>query len=149
MKTCKKCGVSKPLTDFHKNPKSRDGRGTQCKKCTHANLAEQRKRPEAKERFKKYAWRSMIKKRYAMTEQRYNVLLDAQRGGCAICGALTAADKFQRRLHIDHCHETKTVRGLLCGNCNNGIGRFKEDANLLRIAAAYLEHYDAYIKRKK
>jgi hypothetical protein len=58
----------------------------------------------------------------------------AQEGVCAICRRI-----LTNSLHIDHCHESDQVRGLLCGKCNLGLGLYKNDPHLLRAAAAYLE----------
>lgn len=58
------------------------------------------------------------------------------RRGCAICGAPISISG--RRLAIDHDHVTGKFRGLLCSNCNTGIGMFKEDTELLQKAIEYL-----------
>ena len=71
-----------------------------------------------------------------------------QGGRCAICGEEGDPDKRHRPLAIDHDHDCcptnkgacgDCVRGLLCGNCNNGLGRFGDDPALLRRAIEYLE----------
>ena len=59
-----------------------------------------------------------------------------QDGLCAICGRPESMD---RSIATDHCHETGLNRGLLCGNCNNGLGRFDDDPARLRAAADYIE----------
>jgi len=59
-------------------------------------------------------------------------------GGCRICGAKGGAGRHGQ-LHIDHCHETGRVRGVLCHGCNIALGYFRSDPNLLRAAIAYLE----------
>lgn len=41
--------------------------------------------------------------------------------------------------HVDHCHTSNKVRGLLCGGCNVGIGMFREDKAIFLAALAYLE----------
>lgn len=64
-------------------------------------------------------------------------LREAQNGRCAICGTAEAAAPCGR-LHLDHDHTTHVVRGLLCGNCNAGLGQFKDDPVRLRAAIDYL-----------
>jgi hypothetical protein len=70
---------------------------------------------------------------YGMTRDAFTELLGAQGGCCAICRA-----KHDRRLHVDHNHETGRVRGLLCGHCNSGLGFFRDEAALLSAAIEYL-----------
>lgn len=75
-------------------------------------------------------------KRAGATEEWYYRTLEEQDGKCAICGG---EPNGAGRLHIDHCHTAGTPRGLLCTNCNPGIGYFKDDPALLRAAIEYLE----------
>jgi len=49
----------------------------------------------------------------------------------------------KKQLDVDHCHTTGEVRGLLCNRCNTGIGQFKDNPNILRSAARYLDKEDA------
>lgn len=64
-------------------------------------------------------------------------LREAQDGKCAICGVIEE-DAPRGRLSVDHDHVTNTVRGLLCGNCNPGLGQFKDDPKRLQAAIDYL-----------
>lgn len=66
-----------------------------------------------------------------------------QHNKCAICG-----NKETKKLHgkvvslaVDHCHKTGKVRGLLCQNCNHGIGMLKDDPKLLKNAIIYLSKF--------
>lgn len=68
----------------------------------------------------------------------YDRMLERQGGVCAICGN-GASDAIRKNLAVDHCHGTGRVRGLLCGNCNTGLGSFKDDPVLLRRAIKYLK----------
>ena len=63
-------------------------------------------------------------------------MLDKQDGCCAICGE---PEPPYERLHIDHDHRTGVIRGLLCNNCNRGIGHLKESIPSLRAAIRYLK----------
>jgi hypothetical protein len=66
-------------------------------------------------------------------------MFDHQGGQCALCGFEFSwdADKSSTP-HVDHCHTTGRVRGLLCHNCNHGLGHFKDDPELLVRAIDYL-----------
>jgi predicted nucleic acid-binding Zn ribbon protein len=72
---------------------------------------------------------------YGLTKAELGALL-AQHERCAICGG---SDWGRKGPQVDHCHKTGRVRGVLCGNCNQGLGRFADDPARLRAAAAYLE----------
>ena len=65
--------------------------------------------------------------------ERYAELSAAQNGVCAICGGVDT-----RELCADHDHATGVIRGLLCGNCNTGIGKLRHDVKILRAAIEYV-----------
>lgn len=73
-----------------------------------------------------------------ISEEIYYKLLEFQGGKCAICPSEVPWSRSDRWA-VDHNHTTGEVRGLLCVSCNNGLGRFKDDAESLRSAADYLE----------
>jgi len=77
-------------------------------------------------------------RKYGLTAEQYKQRLADQGGGCAICAATSSRGKPGERLHVDHCHQSGRVRGLLCSECNRGIGHFRDDAERLERAAAYL-----------
>lgn len=77
-------------------------------------------------------------KRFGITKAEEDRLLAEQGGVCAICTG-SISDKRGYGPHIDHDHETGEVRGILCIRCNNGLGLFKDNIELLRAAADYLE----------
>lgn len=72
-----------------------------------------------------------LKRRYGLTQADYDTMLAEQGGVCWICGT-------GGKLHVDHDHDTGKVRGLLCPDCNVGLGYFKDSPVALRRAAAYL-----------
>lgn len=74
-------------------------------------------------------------RRFGLTLGQYAHLLATQNAACAICGRLDA----DKRLAVDHCHATGRVRGLLCQNCNQALGKMQDAPERLRAAASYLE----------
>jgi hypothetical protein len=82
-------------------------------------------------------YRERILGKYGLTLVEYNALLAAQGGGCAICKATKSGGPTSDRLNVDHDHDTRRVRGLLCHKCNVGLGHFR-DIQVLHAAIAYL-----------
>lgn len=84
-----------------------------------------------------------LKKNFGITIERYAEMLKAQSGVCAICAQPETAIRNGKlkMLAVDHCHAGSGIRGLLCQDCNLGIGRFADDPDRLRAAAAYLERH--------
>lgn len=79
-------------------------------------------------------------RKYNMTIDDYNQMFDNQEGKCKICG--THKLELKRRLSVDHCHKTGKIRGLLCSNCNHGLGSFKDSVSFLENAINYLKSKD-------
>ena len=83
-----------------------------------------------------------LKKRFGITLKDYEKMLKEQNGVCAICGeeetVLDHRTKEPRSLAVDHDHQTDEIRGLLCTNCNRGIGHFQDNIDLLAKAISYL-----------
>jgi hypothetical protein len=77
---------------------------------------------------------SYYRKRYGLSRAEIEARFGER---CNICGD-SGGGRFDN-LHVDHCHATGLVRGLLCNNCNNGLGRFRDDPALLRRAAEYID----------
>jgi hypothetical protein len=83
-------------------------------------------------------------KKYGLLKEDYYQLLHDQSYKCKICGCLhkeTPDKKWKRaRLSVDHDHETGEIRGLLCYQCNFGLGLFKDDPQLLLNSISYLSN---------
>ena len=167
-KICPACKIEKPFTEFYKNKGGKDGLRSWCKDCTNKNneeyylknkeridnrQKEYRSRPEIKARNakykKEYYQRPEVKKKsvkrhretgllrkYGITFEQKQTMTKSQNGKCAICGCKLNNDAST---HVDHDHETKKIRGILCGQCNRGLGCFKDNVRFLLSAVAYLE----------
>lgn len=77
-----------------------------------------------------------LKNTYNLTVDEYNKIFQDQNGCCKICGKHQT--EFKAKLAVDHCHKTGKIRGLLCNNCNRGIGHLKESILLLKNAIKYI-----------
>lgn len=81
-------------------------------------------------------WR--LKSKYGMDPAEYDSMVEEQAGLCTICGNLP-----EMGLVVDHDHSTGRVRGLLCGQCNVGLGMFRDNPDLLMNALIYLGDINA------
>ena len=159
MKRCKKCGELKALAEFYRNRGARDGRRPECKACTNAmRLRRYRLNPEREiarvrawqqanpQRVKAWAEKNRDKRlkklreihlrnKFSLTVEEYDAILEAQDGVCALCECPPTPGIS---LHVDHDHGTGAIRGLLCVRCNNALGLFREDPDLLKRAARYV-----------
>lgn len=92
--------------------------------------------------------RWQFKTKYGITPEEYAEMFARQSGACAICkrtepiGRTSKYTGVEFWLHVDHDHETGAVRGLLCSDCNSGLGKFQESADILRLAIEYLANLD-------
>lgn len=80
---------------------------------------------------------STLTRRYGMTVEKYNALLEKQGHRCAICRGNKIDKGRKRRFCVDHDHTTGIIRGLLCNRCNRVLGMIQDSPVLLRA----LEHY--------
>jgi hypothetical protein len=78
------------------------------------------------------------KERYGVTFVEYQLMLKAQNHKCAICG-VNEKESRQGKLVVDHNHATKAIRGLLCHNCNCGLGHFNDNIDKLQNAIKYIQ----------
>lgn len=102
------------------------------------------KNPEKVREAQRNYWRGnyvmgrkkMLRQKYSLTPEQWDELFTAQGKVCAICGS--EEPKSIHGWHTDHCHETLKVRGILCRQCNQGLGFFKDSVELIAAASAYL-----------
>lgn len=145
VKRCSTCKETKPREEFYRQTGTFDSLQTKCKTCSLRQQDEWRRRNLKKEserqkkfrkenprRFKDYK----LKQAYKVPYGTYEILLKAQGGKCAICGTTNPGGRGD--FHVDHCHDTNAIRGLLCHGCNVGIGSLQHDPKVILAAAEYL-----------
>lgn len=151
MKHCSRCDQDLALEDFGRNRSRADGLTPWCRSCMAEYGREQNAKPKAKAYRASYYLRnrdrisarnrvSHIQRKFGLSVEAYEALLSKQGGLCAICRMPPSQSaRWPGRFCVDHDHETGRVRGLLCFNCNTGLGSFGDDPDQLRQAAGYLE----------
>lgn len=159
MKTCSKCRLQKPRSEFYQNRTQIGGLAYYCKQCAKDTMRAIYANNPEKYRLKTIAYRAKhgpiqsVKRKANRREiyisecaRRYNATKDVIRGmlalsGCEICGRAVSfiSQNIHERPNIDHCHRTNSVRGLLCGYCNNLLGRAFDNPQTLIKAAQYLD----------
>lgn len=154
-RACRICKEVKTFEGFTRDRGRRDGRGTVCLPCAasltkHYNSlidpAEMKRRKAdyfSRTRAKSRAYR--LKSDFGLTRAQYEEMLESQGGVCAICGdpETRMRNDAVQELCVDHCHVSGSIRGLLCGHCNQGLGHFRDIPDRMRAAADYIEFHAA------
>ena len=83
-----------------------------------------------------------LNRRYGISAEQYDEMLKRQDYKCKICGSPDPKGRGNR-FSVDHCHSSNRVRGLLCQECNQGLGKFKDDISLLAKAILYLNEEES------
>ena len=122
MRTCRTCNKEQDISEFYVTKKNDCKNGlyinVHCKTCD-------RLKGKTKFRYTKYR----------VTNEEYELMYNIRNGHCDIC------DNMFEVLCIDHCHNTKKVRGLLCKRCNSSLGYLDDRLDLAENAASYLKNY--------
>lgn len=131
-KICTKCNIEKDLNEFTSTRKMSDGKYARCRKCRSedAKINNAKKSPE--EKYGTFAARM-----YNITKEEA-IKLRRESSSCGIC---KKEIKWKNR-HLDHCHNSKKVRGILCPTCNKGLGSFYDNPTYLQNAIAWLAAHD-------
>ena len=153
-KICKICKEEKDLESFSSCKGCKNNKSSRCKTCTNKHMKKYvENNPVYKERRNQRArdFRSdnhelsklIVKfscyKKLGLniTKEEYQNMYIQQEGKCKICS--NSPTGFKKTLCLDHCHDTLKVRGLLCDNCNAGLGKFKDDIEIIEKAINYLK----------
>lgn len=134
MRVCRCCNQEKPLDCF---PKDKRWRGTyklDCKDCYNTKRRLSYNPEQRRE--------DALKHLYGITKEVLNQMYVNQEGCCAICSSplsLEVSNTKKGKAHIDHCHTTGKVRGLLCTKCNTLLGMAEDNTTTLYAAIQYLD----------
>ncbi|MBL6277954.1 endonuclease VII domain-containing protein [Micromonospora fiedleri] len=122
---CADCGSVKTLAEFPRNRADSSGYATYCKPCHNTRTR------ETKQRLYGGTREYHLRRRYGIGQAEFAELLAEQGGVCGVCGDPDPE-------HVDHDHATGWVRGILCFNCNGGLGQFRDSPTRLARAITYL-----------
>lgn len=125
---CADCRLEKPAEELPRHKSYRSGRAPRCKPCHNRRNRENIRRRWGSTRH------YHLKQKYGLSAAEVEMLKASQGGICAVCSVRPA-------VHVDHDHETRRVRGILCELCNGFLGAFGDDPELLRAAIDYLERH--------
>lgn len=137
LKFCKICKIEKSVDLFYKDKRRKNGLAYECKDCKKMEVAKSRiKNPE---RWKAKRHRNMIKEKFGLHKNDYDMMYKKQNEKCAICEI--HQNNLDKKLFVDHCHSSDKIRGLLCQKCNFMIGLANDSQKILYKAIEYLEKF--------
>lgn len=158
---CQDCGSK--LSEKNWTPSNRKYKRYICAKCwvlrqkkyamknplKHMERSKEYRRNRTSEKRlidREKAYERTLKDRFGITLNDYYRLLKFQNNQCAICK--TDKSDGRGRFHVDHCHKTGRIRGLLCSTCNLCLGKMNDDVERLQEAISYLKRIPLLILQK-
>ena len=148
-RTCPKCKVLKSVSEFNDSKWLHNKAGVEvyCKPCAVVHSAEDRSRNSSRNSVRDSKRRRTPEvlthksildrmRRYGMSQEFFWDMWESQNAQCAIC--LVDLVITSKTTHVDHCHVTGTVRGILCQACNMVLGHAKDNTDVLLRAVEYL-----------
>jgi hypothetical protein len=140
-KVCCVCNIRLPFTSFYNYKNKSDGKSYRCKSCD--DKASRKWRESNPDRFKQSTKNRSLKFKYGIDLEEYDNILKSQGGRCGICETTENTSAYgvnnSSAFSVDHCHKTGKVRGLLCNQCNRGIGMLGDTVESLEKALKYLK----------
>lgn len=132
LKECNKCKEVLSIESFSMDNVNKHNLKSICKSC-----AAKKNNPVAK-------W-AALKTKYNITKEEYDSLFLSQNKKCSICTTdLSVLDL--RHIHLDHCHKTGNIRNILCRYCNLGLGKFKDNQELIFNSMLYLQKHQQHLE---
>ena len=125
VKKCTRCKETKALSMFQHGRGYVDGYYKHCRAC-HYDV---------------YVRNNHYKTAYGISQDEYIQMVVKVGNKCPICGSHHNPSKKQGRLCIDHCHKDGGIRGVICNDCNRALGSTKDNPEILRRLAEYIEGY--------
>lgn len=143
MKKCSGCNQEKKLSAFPLSSyRRKDGSqnyAAWCRACYVNSAARYQK--EHPEKAREWGSKKHRRRKYGLTQQQYEAMIQNQKSLCAICQepeTHITRGGHQGQLAVDHCHVTGKIRGLLCFRCNVALGKFRDNPIYLQNAMVYL-----------
>ncbi len=128
-KRCTKCRRTLPHGEFNRQRHRPDGLQYWCKVCARKHYHTYIK---ANPKAQRDRW---LKSRHGLNPEQYEELAAIQGDACAVC-----KEPLALKPRIDHCHNRKIIRGILCHHCNVALGHLRDDPTRIRALAEYVEH---------
>lgn len=145
--TCTKCGETKTIDYFHREAKNtnRHYRRSHCKSCDADKARRYVAQPGMKEHKAELKRRNNRQKYYNFSPELFDERFEEQGQVCAICKSPDAGGRGA--FHADHDHQMMEPRGVLCHNCNVGLGNFQDNEETLTAAIEYVRKWNNALRR--
>jgi len=161
VKVCKRCKEEKELVQFSKDKREKDNHMLYCKSCEKTRQAVYREKfPEKARSGVKACWEvnrqkyynshsaNMLFKKYKLTIPQYTDMVDACKGVCSLCERPFGVSAYTKPV-VDHCHASGATRGIICRQCNIGLGAFRDNTTSMTKAIEYLNNFNNLKIEKK